>query len=333
MDRYLSDSGMRMAALALGILAALYGLAFVFFGDRALELAGVRSTPLLWYFLYVLPFMALIGGGLALSAPGMAGLLLLVSTGGWLFMGVVLGFGFALTIAPLIVSAAGTVLVLASAGPREFMFATDRLSTWTGKLFAMSIIILTVVVCYEVFMRYVMRAPTRWAYDAGYMLYGAGFFMAGAYALAQNAHVRADVIYRFWRPRVQASIDLVLFLIFYFPAAFFFIYSGWFFAERSWVMREFSSASPFNIPVYHFKTLIPIAGVFLFLQGLAELTRCGLCLRDGRWPPRLADVEEIEKQALEGHVPISVAGTVPIDQAHELGLEVGDEPPREGERR
>jgi TRAP-type mannitol/chloroaromatic compound transport system permease small subunit len=189
----------------------------------------------------------------------------------------------------------------------------DHISEWCGKLFAWAVVILTIVVCYEVFMRYVMRAPTRWAYDVGVMLYGALFFMAGAYALARNAHVRADVIYRFLKPRTQASIDLVLFLVFFFPAAFFFIYSGYTYAERSWRMGETSSASPFGIPVYHFKTLIPIAGAFLFLQGLAELARCVICIRDGKWPPRFSDVEEIEKQAVEGLVPVSVVGPTPPD--------------------
>jgi TRAP-type mannitol/chloroaromatic compound transport system permease small subunit len=212
-----------------------------------------------------------------------------------------------------------------------FIYTVDRISVWSGKLFAWTTVILTLVVCYEVFMRYVLRAPTRWAYDVGYMLYGAGFFMAGAYALSRSAHVRADVIYRFWRPRVQASVDLVLFLVFFFPAAFFFVYQGYIFAERSWGMREFSSASPFNIPVYHFKTVIPVAGALLFLQGIAEVMRCVVCLREGRWPPRLADVEEIEKQGMQGHLAASVAGTLDTDQARELGAEIDESPPSRGD--
>lgn len=189
----------------------------------------------------------------------------------------------------------------------------DTVSEWCGKLFAWCVVILTIVVCYEVFMRYVMRAPTRWAYDAGYMLYGAMFFMAGAYALARNAHVRADVIYRFLRPRTQGSIDLVLYLIFFFPAAFFFVYSGYSFAARSWIMGEVSSASPFRIPVYHFKTLIPLAGAFLFVQGVAETIRCIYAIRDNKWPPRRSDVKEIQDLALEGALPETIAGQVPVD--------------------
>jgi TRAP-type mannitol/chloroaromatic compound transport system permease small subunit len=332
MDRFFSDTGMRIFAMVLGLLAGLYGIGMAFLEVIAIP-EGVRVTILLSYLLAVLPLFALVGGGLALYAPGMASLFLVVSAGGWLMLWLGIGFGPGATIAPFLMSLIAAVLVVAAAGPREILYASDRMSTWIGKFFAFAVVVLTVVVCYEVFMRYFMRMPTRWAYDAGYMLYGAGFIMAGAYALAQNSHVRADVIYRFFRPRVQASIDTVLILLFFFPAAFFFIYSGYFFAERSWQMREFSSASPFNIPVYHFKTLIPIAGVLLFVQGLAELIRCGLCLRDGQWPPRLSDVEEIEKQAMEGHLPISVAGTVPVDRAQDLGLDVDEEPPREWDRR
>jgi TRAP-type mannitol/chloroaromatic compound transport system permease small subunit len=218
----------------------------------------------------------------------------------------------------------------------KYLDWVDTVSEWCGKLFAWSVVILTVVVCYEVFMRYVMRAPTRWAYDAGYMLYGAMFFMAGAYALARNAHVRADVIYRFLRPRTQASIDLVLYIIFFFPAAFFFVYSGYFFAERAWIMGEVSSASPFRIPVYHFKTLIPIAGAFLFVQGVAESIRCIMAIRNNEWPPRHADVKEIQDQVLEGEVPITVADQLHVEteivpasnEAEQLAEEAGpDEPP------
>lgn len=205
---------------------------------------------------------------------------------------------------------------MATAGTRNILDWVDTISEWAGKLFAWCVVILMVVVCYEVFTRYALRAPTRWAYDVGIFLYGGMFFMAGAYALARNSHVRADVVYRLWKPRTQASVDLVLYIIFFFPAAFFFVYSGYFFAERSWSMREFSSASPFNVPVYHFKTLIPIAGALLFMQGLAETTRCIMCIRDGRWPPRHTDVEEIEKQALEGHLEKEIAAQVGVDGDH-----------------
>lgn len=195
----------------------------------------------------------------------------------------------------------------------RFITVIDRISAISGKLFAWCVVILTGVVCYEVFMRYVLRQPTSWAYDASYMLYGAMFFMAGAYTLAHNAHVRADVLYRLMAPRTQAWLDIVLYLVFFFPAVIMIIYSGYDFARLAWIMREHSAFSPAGPPIYHFKSLIPISGVFLFLQGLAELARCVLCIRNGRWPPRIHDVEEIEKQVIEGHIPPSIEGQVPAE--------------------
>lgn len=196
---------------------------------------------------------------------------------------------------------------------QKLLNGIDRISEGSGKLFAWLIVVLMVVVLYEVFMRYAMRMPTRWGYDAGYMLYGALFFMTGAYALSRNAHVRADVVYRLLRPRTQGTIDVILYIVFFFPAAFFFVYSGWEFAARSWGMREHSSASPFGPPVYHFKTLIPIAGALLLIQGVGELIRCIIAIRNNKWPPRFSDVEEIETQGQAGEIAESVAGQVQLD--------------------
>lgn len=308
------DSGMKFGVLALGILTGIYALALIWFGEGVVEAAFLRRWPLL----AIAGVASLIAAAVAMLAPAAAGLLLVTSAACWFGLTFMLAPGGGATSAiPLAATVLGAALAFRAAGGAQVLATSDRMSIWVGKAFAFAVVILTVVVCYEVFMRYVLRAPTRWAYDAGYMLYGAGFFMAGAYALCQNAHVRADVIYRFWRPRTQASIDLILFLLFFFPAAFFFIYQGYIFAERSWMMREFSSASPFNIPVYHFKTLIPISGMLLFLQGIAEVIRAGLCLRDGQWPPRQSDVEEIEKAAMEGHLPLSVAGIGAVDLERE----------------
>jgi TRAP-type mannitol/chloroaromatic compound transport system permease small subunit len=158
---------------------------------------------------------------------------------------------------------------------------------------------LTFAIAYEVASRYLLGQPTSWAYDVSYMLYGALFIMAGAYTLSRNGHVRGDVLYRFLKPTTQAGIDLVLYILFFFPGVIALVYSGWQFAELSWVMREHSSFSPAGPPLYHFKSLIPLAGFFLLLQGLAETARCILCLITGEWPQRLSDVEELEKVILE----------------------------------
>ena len=173
----------------------------------------------------------------------------------------------------------------------------DRLSMWTGKTFAWCIIILTLGVSYEVFVRYVLRAPTSWAYDISYMMYGALFLMAGAYTVSRDGHVRGDVLYRLWPARVQAGLDLVLFLIFYFPGVSALIYAGYHYAHLSWRFKETSVFSPAGVPIYPLKALIPIAGVLLFLQGIGELARCIRCLRDGAWPARYQDVEELESAA------------------------------------
>jgi len=190
-----------------------------------------------------------------------------------------------------------------------FILTIDRLSTAVGKAFAWYILILTFGESYEVFVRYVLDNPTTWSYDVSYNMYGALFFMAGAYTLARNGHVRGDVVYRLLRPRVQAGIDLVLYFAFFFPGVIALMYAGWEYAAESWRFHEVSVFSPSDIPIFPLKTLIPAGGVMLFVQGIAEVVRCVLCLRDGQWPPRLHDVEELEtailheQEAIKAHGP------------------------------
>ncbi len=177
---------------------------------------------------------------------------------------------------------------------QRFCLVIDSLSMWVGKAFGWLILILTLGVSYEVFVRYVLRAPTTWAFDFSYITYGAMFLMAGAYTLSRNGHVRADVVYRFWKPETQAKMDLALYVFFFLPAVAAFIYSGWNYAEMSIRFREVSIFSPAGIPVFPLKTLVPATGVLLLLQGIAEIFRCIMCIRTGAWPPRLQDVEETE---------------------------------------
>jgi len=180
-----------------------------------------------------------------------------------------------------------------------FLQFIDSLSTWVGKAFAWLILVLTLGISYEVYMRYVLRAPTTWAFDFSYITYGAMFLMAGAYALSRNSHVRADVVYRLWSPRTQAIMDLLLYVLFFLPAILAFMYSGWNYASMSIRFREVSIFSPAGVPVFPLKTLIPITGALLFLQGIAEIIRCVLCIRTGVWPQRLHDVEETESIILQ----------------------------------
>ena len=170
----------------------------------------------------------------------------------------------------------------------------DSLSAWSGKAFAWCIVILTFSTCYEVFVRYVLNSPTTWAFDMSIQMYGALFMMSGAYTLSQGAHVRGDVLYRLLSYKTQATIDVVLYILFLAPGAAALIYYGYGFAADSWFYKEVSWSSPARIQIYFFKTLIPIAGTLLFLQGLAEATRCVLCIRTGEWPARLHDVQETE---------------------------------------
>ena len=179
-----------------------------------------------------------------------------------------------------------------------FLHFIDSLSTWVGKAFAWLILVLTLGISYEVLVRYVLRAPTTWAFDFSYINYGALFLMAGAYTLSRNGHVRADVLYRFWKPRTQASMDLLLYIIFFLPAVAAFMYSGWNFAAMSVRFREVSIFSPAGVPVFPLKALIPVTGVLLLIQGIAEIIRCVLCIRLGVWPQRLHDVEETESAIL-----------------------------------
>lgn len=217
----------------------------------------------------------------------------------------------------------GVIAILASfylnlrkQGPEEgwaprlqrVLIPVDQVSTFVGQMFAWCVVVLTLAVSYEVFARYVLRAPTTWAFDASYILYGALFIMAGAYALSRNSHVRGDFLYRTWQPRRQALMDLILYFLFFFPGIIAFIYAGYGFAAQSWMTHEHSAYSPDGLPIYQYKTLIPATGVLLLLQGIVEVIRCIICMRSGEWPQRLHDVEELEKVLLEQrgiHVPES----------------------------
>ena len=179
----------------------------------------------------------------------------------------------------------------------------DTLSTWVGKAFAWCILVLALAYTYEVFVRYVLNAPTAWAFDISYIMYGALFMMGGAYTLARDGHVRGDVLFRLWPARVQASIEAVLIILFLVPGMLALIYAGIDYAAESWSYfpygptgprGEVSINSPAGVPVSPLKTLLPLAAFFVLVQGVAEFLRCIVCLRTGRWPERLKDVEELE---------------------------------------
>jgi TRAP-type mannitol/chloroaromatic compound transport system permease small subunit len=177
---------------------------------------------------------------------------------------------------------------------QKFLHTVDGISTWVGKAAAWLIMVLMIVVCVEVFKRYILNAPTAWIFDLDNMLYGTLFMLAGAYTLAQNAHVRGDFLYSSMKPRTQASLDLILYVAFFIPGIAALIYAGWSYAADSWRILEHSTVTANGPPVYHFKTVIPIAGCMVMLQGIAEIVRAVVCLKTGEWPNRLHDVAEID---------------------------------------
>lgn len=176
----------------------------------------------------------------------------------------------------------------------KFIYTVDSLSAWVGKAFAWCILILTFGVGYEVFVRYLLRNPTSWAFDISYMMYGTLFMMAGAYALSRDSHVRGDVFYRLWKPKTQATIEFILYFLFFFPGVLALIVAGFDYAGESWRYKEVSVMSPAGIPIFQFKLVIPAAGCLLLVQGIAQCCRCIVCLRTGAWPKHLEDIEETE---------------------------------------
>jgi TRAP-type mannitol/chloroaromatic compound transport system permease small subunit len=176
----------------------------------------------------------------------------------------------------------------------RIVLVIEKVSMWVGHAFSWCILVLTFAVTYEVFVRYALRDPTAWAFDVSYIMYGALFMMAGAYTLARDGHVRGDVIYRLWPTRVQAAVEFVLYLVFFFPGILALIYAGYDYASESVRWREVSINSPAGVPVYPLKIILVVASFFMLLQGIAECIRCIQCLRTGEWPKRLHDVEEME---------------------------------------
>jgi len=183
----------------------------------------------------------------------------------------------------------------------RLIYGIDHVSRMIGHAFAWCILILTFGTSYEVFVRYVLDNPTSWAFDMSYIMYGALFFMAGAYTLSRNGHVRGDFVYRLWRPRTQAIVELVLYILFFYPGVLALVFAGWNYGVEAVRIREVSVNSPVGIPVWQLKMLIPFGAGLLAVQGFAEVLRCIQCIRDNKWPPRLHDVEELEDVLVQQH--------------------------------
>ena len=196
---------------------------------------------------------------------------------------------------------------------QSLLLRVDRLSTWLGQLFAWLIVALTLMISWEVFSRYALNEPHDWALNLQIMMYGTLFRMAGAYTLSKNGHVRGDVLYGFFEPRTQATLDLILYFVFFLPGVVAMTWAGWTYAQESLAIREKTfSATP--LPMYPFKFVIPLAGGMLLLQGLVEIVRCIACIRDGEWPSREHDVEEVDVDKLKAMVHVKDEDIASLDQ-------------------
>ncbi len=197
---------------------------------------------------------------------------------------------------------------------QRVLFGIDRISTYVGKTFAWFVLALTLVTSYDILATKFFTAPTQWAYDVSVALYGTLFMMGGAYALSRNAHVRGDIFYRNWPVRAQATVDLILYVLFFFPGVIALVSVGAQWAALSWNIRELSSQSPIQSPIYPFKTVIPFAGAILLLQGIVEIIRCVICIRQGRWPSREQDVEEVDVEKLKAELHVKDEDIQKLDE-------------------
>jgi TRAP-type mannitol/chloroaromatic compound transport system permease small subunit len=185
---------------------------------------------------------------------------------------------------------------------QKILLLVDKISTRAGQFSAISVVLLTALICWEVFNRYVLSNPHDWVFDITYMLYGIMFMMAGAYTLSKNGHVRGDVLYGFFKPRTQALFDLILYFVFFIPGIIALVYAGIYFAADSFAINEHTTQTANGPPIWPFKMIIPLAGALLLIQGFAEIVRCIVCLKTGGWPKREHDVEEVDVDKLKAMV-------------------------------
>ncbi len=196
---------------------------------------------------------------------------------------------------------------------QNLLLFIDKVSTWIGQFFSWLIVGLTIMISWEVFSRYVLDTPHAWAFDVMSMMYGSLFMMAGAYTLSKNGHVRGDVLYGFFPPRLQAWLDLILYILFFIPGVVALAYAGYGFAAESWAINEHSNITADGPPVYPFKTILPIAGAFLLAQGLVEIVRCIVCIKQGEWPKRGDDVDEVDVEKLKEMVNVKDEDIAKLD--------------------
>lgn len=287
---------MRVTALILAFISALIIYSFAghagFLNNVFGELAEIEgSGPLVWA-AYLIPLLLLVGG-IGTFFNHLIGAALLLAGAAAIYFS--FGLNGLSTVAILLLILGAAIAYGSPGGMIGYIRFADSLSQWVGKAFAWAILIMTFSVSYEVFVRYLVGAPTRWSFDVTFIMYGTLFMMGGAYTLSRDGMVRGDFLYRTWPVRVQATVELVLYFLFFFPGISALILAGWKYSARAWRSWEVSISSPAGIPVYQFKTIIVAAGVIVFLQGIASVYRCIIALRSGEWVRAGVDVEETEK--------------------------------------
>jgi TRAP-type mannitol/chloroaromatic compound transport system permease small subunit len=196
---------------------------------------------------------------------------------------------------------------------QKLLLFVDKASTWVGHAFSWFIVGLTVLISWEVFSRYALDHPHAWAFDIMIQLYGTLFMMAGAYTLAKNSHVRGDVLYGFFPPRLQAGLDLTLYIVFFIPGVIALVWAGYTYAAESWAIKESSNITSEGPPYYPFKTIIPVAGALILVQGIVEIIRCVVCLKQGKWPSREEDVQEVDVDKLKEMVHVKDEDIAKLD--------------------
>ena len=197
---------------------------------------------------------------------------------------------------------------------QKYLLAVDKISAFVGKVFSWMIVSLTLLITFEIFARYALSSPHAYAFDVMLQMYGSLFMMAGAYTLSRNGHVRGDVVYGFFPPRAQAALDLTLYFVFFLPGIVALCWAGYVYAADSWRILEHSSITAEGPPIYQFKTVIPVAGALMLLQGIVEIIRCVICLKEGKWPARQKDVEEVDVEELKEKLHVKDEDIAKLDE-------------------
>jgi len=197
---------------------------------------------------------------------------------------------------------------------QKYLLIVDKISTFVGKTFSWFIVSLTFLISYEIFSRYALNAPHAYAFDIMLQMYGTLFMMAGAYTLSRNGHGRGDDFYGVFPPWAQAALDLTLYIVFFLPGVVALCWAGYIYAGDSWRILEHSSITAEGPPIYQFKTVIPVAGAFMLVQGIVEIIRCVICLKEGKWPARQKDVEEVDVEKLKEQLHVKDEDIAKLDK-------------------